>query len=144
MSNVLIPVLEDMNGYIQITMYTTTTDGNFKRTAKRPFRGMTRLINGVGSQVGVVEMNPRMNVTWRTPTVSLSAERGAESVYQFFRTKLEKNQYYIATTDNLRATTRNLNLHLVAFKMSASAGVKRLFGNKCVEAMEIWGTSTKT
>jgi len=143
MAVVQIPVLEDMNGYVQISMYVSTADGGFKRSPKRPFRGMRNLIAGVSSPMGTIETNPRVRVTWRTPTVILYSQRYPQSVYDFFREKIAAKKYYIATAGHRSIRCRTLSIHKVAFKPGVSIGIKRLFGNKCVDSMRLWGVSTK-
>jgi len=144
MAVVQVPVLEDMNGYFLITMYASTSDGGFKRTAKRPFRTLTGLIQGVSSQVGTIEVNPRIRsgIRWRTPTVVCDMKR-PQSVYHFFRTEMANNQYYIATSGYSVFRATKLNLHKIVFKTNVSSGVKRLYRNKCIDAMQIWGMSKK-
>lgn len=144
--NVVVPVLEDMNGYFNITMYESGTDGNFKRTGKRPFRILTGVISGVSAPLGTIEANPRTKrsmITWRSPTVISFAERRPKSVYQFFREKLSQRKYYIATTAYSSARTKVLNLHEIEFKAGVSPGIKKLFGEKFIDSMQIWGVSKK-
>jgi len=143
MAAVQIPVLEDMNGYVQISMYVSTSDGGFKRSAKRPFRGMRNLIRGVSRPLGTIETSPRVRVGWRTPTVLVYSEQKPQSVYRFFRETLKANQYYIATAGSNLNRTRVLNIHQVEFKSSVSMGVKKLFGNKVIDSMRLWGTTSK-
>ncbi|NNC98391.1 MAG: hypothetical protein HKN88_10015 [Gammaproteobacteria bacterium] len=143
---VSIPVLEDMNGYFIITLYESSTDGNFKRTGKRPFRILTGVINGVSSPLGSVECNPRIRrsmITWRSPSVIRYADPRPQSVYQFFRENLVARKYYIATSPYSAARTKKLDLHEIQFKPGVSPGIKKLFSEKCVDAMRIWGVSKK-
>ena len=139
-----IPVLEDMNGYFIITMYVSGSDGNFKRTGNRPFRILSGIVSGVSAPLGTIESNPRTRrsmITWRSPTVISFSERRPQSVYHFFREKLSHRKYYIATTAYTSARTKVLNLHEIQFKAGVSPGIKKLFGDKFIDAMQVWGVS---
>jgi hypothetical protein len=141
-----IPVLEDMNGYFNISVYESTSDGYFKRTGKRPLRGMTGLIAGVSSSIGTIECRPRTNqtVSWRSPTVLSFEEHRPKSVYRFFKERIKKHQYYIATAGDNPARTGTLQLHAIDFKRGVSPGVKKLFVNKFISAMHLRGYSKLT
>ncbi len=140
-----IPVLEDMNGYFIISVYTSNSDGTFKRSAKRPFRAYANLIIGVSSVIGSIEMNPRsrQSITWRSPTVTHYDSKRPQSVYQFFRENLKDRKYYIATAKDGLARTRVLNLHEIHFR-GGSGGMRKLFADKFIDAMQIYGISKKS
>lgn len=140
-----IPVLVDMNGYYIISIYTSNSDGTFKRGAKRPFRAYANLIIGISSVVGTIEMNPRSRqfISWRTPTVTHYQSKRPQSVYQFFRQSLKARKYYIATAKDGLARVRVLNLHEIQFR-GGSAGLRKLFADKFIDAMQIYGVSKKS
>ena len=140
-----IPVLEDMNGYFRISIYTSNSDGTFQRSAKRPFRSFANLISGISASVGTIEINPRSRqlITWRTPTVMHHESRRPQSVYQFFRENIRARKYYIATAKDGLARARVLDLHEIHFKGSAG-GMNKRFNNKFIDAMHLYGFSRRT
>ena len=114
-----IPVLEDMNGYFDISIYESTNDGYFRRTAKHPFRILSGLIEGVSASVGTIQMRPRSNATisWRSPTVLSYLDRYPQSVYKFFRNKIHEHKYYIATVNDSASRVNTLELHEIIFQI---------------------------
>ena len=140
-----IPVLEDMNGYYRIAIYTSNTDGSFKRSAQRPFRTFAGLISGISASVGTIEMNPRSRqlITWRTPTVLHRESRRPQSVYQFFRENIKARKYFIASAKDGLARARVLDLHEIYFKGSGG-GINKRFNDKFIDAMQLYGFSKNT
>lgn len=143
--NTAIPVLEDMNGYFNISMYESNNDGTFRRTPNRPFRLLSGVIKGVTSPVGKIECNPRsrLAISWRSPTVINYTERKPQSAYRYFREKLSAKHFYIATAQDGMIRTRTLFLHEVEFKSGTSPAVKRIFSDKFIDSMALWGVSKK-
>lgn len=137
-----IPVLEDMNGYYRIAIYTTNSDGTFQRSAKRPFRSFAGLISGISASIGTIEQNPRSRqlITWRSPTVLHRESRRPQSVYQFFRENIKAKKYYIATARDGLARARTLDLHELHFKGSGG-GLNKRFNDKFIDAMQLYGIS---
>ncbi|NNM13763.1 MAG: hypothetical protein HKO58_05525 [Gammaproteobacteria bacterium] len=138
-----IPVLQDMNGYYVISIYETTTDGHFRRTAKRPFKSLAGVIAGVSAPVGTIEAKPRTRNTlnWRSPTVISYEEHHPSSAYKFFRRHIKQHEYYIATADNNSDRIRKLNLHHIHFRSGVSPSIKELFITKFIKSMRLWGFS---
>ena len=140
-----IPVLEDMNGYFRISIYTSNSNGTFKRSAKRPFRAYAGLIAGISSPVGTIEISPRtrQSITWRTPTVMHYEARRPQSVYRFFRDNLKARKFYIATAKDGLMSTRVLFIHKIEFRGGSAGGLRKLFADKFIDSMQIHGISKK-
>ena len=138
-----IPVLEDMNGYFDICIYESTSDGAFHRTAKHPFRVLTGLIEGISASMGTIEMHPHTNasISWKSPTVTSNLEHYPQSVYQFFRDKIHQHQYYIASVNDGVSRVNTLTLHEIHFKPGLNAMTRKLFTDKFIDAMHLWGIS---
>ncbi|MBT8142941.1 MAG: hypothetical protein HKN88_02825 [Gammaproteobacteria bacterium] len=138
-----IPVLQDMNGYFDIAIYESTSEGYFKRTSKHPFHGMIGLVYAVSTPMGTIECKPRTNAPqkWRSPTVLCTEEHYPKSAYQFFRDTINRHQLYIATANDNSAIANRLQLHKFIFRPGASTSTRKLFMNKYSDAMNLWGAS---
>jgi len=141
-----IPVLEDMNGYFRISLYTSGSDGTFKRSARRPFRSLAGLVADISPPLGRIEMSPRTRqaISWRTPTVMHFEQPRPQSVYRFFRERIKSKDYYIATAKDGLIRTRVLYLHKVNFKGGSSNSIRKLFSDKFIDSMKLYGISKRT
>jgi len=145
MATTNIPVIEDMNGYYRISIYTSNSDGTFSRSAKRPFRAYAGLISSITSPVGIIESSPRskQRISWKTPTVTHYESRRPQSVYQFFRESLKARKYYIASAKDGLTRARALYLHEIHFRGGSAGGLRKLFADKFIDSMQIYGISKK-
>lgn len=136
---ITVPVFSDENGLPQISMYVEDEDGTFRRTQNEPLRLLRDDIKGISISQGdiVTSTYDRYERKWNTPTITFHYGR-PQSFYQFLRSKVTHNRFFVFTKPQLSGHISRLTLHELQLKNSTSQRKVALLKEKYIEAVELW------